>query len=455
MTLEPEYVVYLVMGLLLGGILSFVILQKRFRQRSLDAKQYEQTLLDKYHDESRRASVLESKYHDLLQQSESLKSEAEKIRLEREHLQLKHARMESENKNLSLRMEEQQEEVEKIRKQFLMEFENIAARLLKSNAKEFAETNQKRIDEILSPFRDRIENFEKTVRDTHTSNLKEQSVLRNELKNLHDLNQKMSEEAKNLTHALKGDSKQRGNWGEMLLEKVLESSGLQKGIEYEREVVLTQNDSSKLRPDAVIHLPENKHIVIDSKVSLNAYEKSVEAATEQERQLHLKEHLNSVRAHIKSLSTKGYHLSEQLDTPEFVLMFMPVEPAFGAVVQYDKDIFNEAWDKRIVMVSPTTLLATLRTVASLWKHKKQTENALKIAHEGGKLYDRIASFLLEFEKLEKPLDQAKESYLHLREKLATSRQSLSRTAQRLRDMGAKTSRQLPEQYLNDNGEEEK
>ncbi len=454
MSLELMHIILLIVGLAIG-VLSGILFTRNKLSGQSEAHQREiDQLKEEYQKILTELSVVKSEKSNLKENFENKVQEVKAFQSEKESIQQNLVRAEAENKNLLSRMEEHKAEVEQLRKQFIMEFENISSKLLKTNAKEFAETNQKRIDEILNPFKEKIEKFEKTVQETHHSNLKEQTTLRSELKNLHELNQRMAEEAKNLTLALKGDSKQQGNWGEILLEKVLERSGLQKGIEYEREVVIDSDDNKKLRPDAIVYLPEKKHIIIDSKVSLVAYEKSVEADTEEKRNEHLKAHLASVRSHIKNLSSKNYYLSNQLDTPEFVLMFMPIEPAFSAVVQFDKEIFNEAWDNRIVMVSPSTLLATLRTVASLWKHEKQTENALKIAREGGKLYDRIALFLQEFERLERPLDQAKESYIYLRDKLVTNRQSLSRTASRLKELGAKTSKKLPEHYLLENEEDE-
>ncbi len=356
------------------------------------------------------------------------------------------ARKETENQQLQKRLEAHQEEVQNLRKQFLMEFENIASKLLKSNSKEFAETNQEKLNALLDPFKERIESFEKVIRENQKLRIEEQSNLKAELKSLHDLNRQMTDEAKNLTHALKGDTKKQGTWGEVLLEKVLERSGLRKNIEFKREVTISGQNANNQRPDAVIYLPEGKHIIIDAKVSLNAYEKSIDASDEEEQNRYLQQHLASVKTHIKTLAGKNYHISEAFKTPEFTLLFMPVEPAFSAVIEFEKNLFNEAWDKKIILVSPTTLLATLRTVASIWKHEHQTENALKIAREGGKLYDRIALFLTEFEKLEKPLDQAKDSYLYLKNKLKSSKQSLAVTAMRLQKLGVETSKNLPESF---------
>jgi len=360
----------------------------------------------------------------------------------------------SELRALDKRLEEKNREYDDIRKKFTTEFENIASRLLKNNSKDFAEANQQKIDEILSPLKERIEKFEKTVHDTHQYNVKEQSSLRTELKNLHELNQRMAREANNLTRALKGDVKKQGNWGELLLEKVLERSGLTKDSEYKREVSLTDSEGNNYRPDVVVYLPDEKHIIIDAKVSLTAYNNMVEAATDEERKHHLDRHTLSIRNHIKSLGEKEYHLSGQLDTPDFVLLFMPVESAFSVALQNDQELFGYAWDRKIVIVSPTTLLATLKTIASLWKQKKQTNNALKIAREGGKLYDRIAAFLTEFEKMERPIKNTEKTYYELKNKLSGSQQSLSQTAHRLKELGAKANKDLPGHFQNQPEEEE-
>lgn len=381
-----------------------------------------------------------------------LDEKKEELRKEQERsfqLGQKLSEKDSELRNKDKRLEEKNREYDEIRKKLTTEFENIASKLLKNNSRDFADANQKKIDDILAPFKERIEKFEKTINETHHYNVKEQSSLRNELKNLHELNQRMAEEASNLTRALKGDVKKQGNWGELLLEKVLERSGLSKGSEYEREVSLTDSEGNIYRPDVVVYLPDEKHIIIDSKVSLTAYNEMVEAETEEARKKYLDRHILSIRNHVKSLGEKEYHLSEKLDTPDFVLLFMPVESAFSVALQNDKELFSYAWDRKIVIVSPTTLLATLKTIASLWKQKKQTNNALKIAREGGKLYDRIASFLAEFEKMERPIKNTEKTYYELKNKLSGSQQSISRTAQRLKEMGAKASKDIPGHYLNE------
>ncbi|MCF8232169.1 MAG: DNA recombination protein RmuC [Bacteroidales bacterium] len=401
-----------------------------------------------------RLEVSQNQYHHVKQELGEKKEELRSEQQRSFELGSKLSAKENELHNSEKRLQEKNKEFDEIRKKFTTEFENIASRLLKNNSRDFAEANQKKIDEILSPLKERIEKFEKTVTETHQYNIKEQSSLRTELKNLYELNQRMADEANNLTRALKGDIKKQGNWGELLLEKVLERSGLEKDAEYQREVSLTGSDGDTYRPDVVVYLPDDKHVIIDAKVSLTAYNNMVEAETDEERRKQLKNHTLSIRNHIKSLSDKEYHLSEKLDTPDFVLLFLPIESAFSVALQNDKELFAYAWERKIVIVSPTTLLATLKTIASLWKQKKQTHNALKIAREGGKLYDRIAAFLSEFEKMEKPIKQTEKSYYELKNKLSGSQQSISRTAHRLKELGAKTSKDIPGNYLNELEEEE-
>jgi len=398
--------------------------------------------------------VSEKQYRYLEQE---LREKKEELRKEQERsfeLGRKVSEKDNELKNQKQKIEEKNEEYQEIQKKFTTEFENIAAKLLKNNSKDFAEANQQKIGELLNPLKERIDKFEKTINETHHSSLKEQTNLRAELKSLHELNQRMAEEANNLTRALKGDVKKQGNWGELLLEKVLERSGLEKGLEYKREVALSDNEGNVYRPDVVVYLPDNKHIIIDAKVSLTAYNKMVEADTQEERQKLLDQHTLSIKNHVKSLGEKEYHLSGEVDTPDFVLLFMPIESAFSVALQNDKELFGYAWDRKIVIVSPTTLLATLKTIASLWKQKKQTNNALKIAREGGKLYDRIASFLTEFEKMERPIKNTEKTYYELKNKLSGSQQSLSRTAYRLKELGAKANKDLPGHFQNQPEEEE-
>jgi|LZCG01.1.fsa_nt_gb DNA recombination protein RmuC len=436
---------------LAGALIAYLVsrLAALRRQQELSA-QLNQTIAEKEAallKAQSQAAASEDNYQHLLNEKTTLQNKIDKLLADNSEAKQELARRNAEMKSLETRINDKVKEYDELREKFKVEFENIATKILKENSREFATTNHQRIDEIIKPFRERIEKFENTVRQTHESNIKEQNILRTELKNLHDLNMKMSQEANNLTKALKGDVKKQGNWGEVILEKVLERSGLRRGFEYEREVAIT-TEETRYRPDAVIYLPDNKHIIIDSKVSLVAYNQYVESEDDADKQKALQQHLQSVRGHVKKLAEKEYHITDKLDAPDFVLLFMPLESAFSLAIQHDNELFNFAWDKKIVMVSPTTLLATLQTVASLWKHEKHKQNVILIAKEGEKLYERINQFLTEFEKLEKPLESARKSYQYLRDKFVTSRQSLARTALKLKELGVGTqsSKQIPEQY---------
>ena len=307
----------------------------------------------------------------------------------------------AENKFLKEKLEEQSKEFERLQKQATSEFENLANKILKKNTEEFSETNQKKINDLILPLKEKITTFEKKVEDTYEKGLKDETDLKAELKKLHELNTRISDEANNLTKALKGDVKQQGNWGEFVLERILERSGLSEGQEFERERVIQNSEGKIIRPDVIINLPDKKHIIVDSKVSLVAYERFVNSEDKDEKDKYMKAHLISLKAHVKELNEKHYSSSPQLNSPDFVLLFIPIEASFSIAVEQDQLLFNYAWDNKVVIVSPSTLLATLRTIASIWQQENQTKNALEIAKQSGMLYDKFVGFLEDIEKLGK------------------------------------------------------
>ncbi len=355
--------------------------------------------------------------------------------------------LEAEMKNIRERLENERKEVEKLQEKFKTEFQNMANAILKQNTREFNETSHKNMSDLLNPLKEKITDFEKKVEETYQKGKIDQTVLKEELKRLQEMNMKLGEEAGNLTKALKSDSKKQGNWGEVVLERILERSGLNKNEEYFLQYTAKGEDGNILRPDVLIKLPEEKHLIIDSKVSLTAFQEYIAADDEAKREKSLKQHLLSIRNHVKELGEKNYHNLKGLNTPDFVLMFMPVEPAFGTAVQADPDLFNFAWEKRIVIVSPTTLLATLRTVASIWSHEKQTRNALEIAKQGGKLYDKFEGFLKDLEKIGDNLNKAQVSYTEAHKKLISGRGNLLGQVEKLKTMGAKATKQIDKKYI--------
>jgi len=285
------------------------------------------------------------------------------------------------------------------------------------------------------------------VEDTYEKGLKDQTDLKAELKKLHDLNLKISDEANNLTRALKGDVKKQGNWGETILERILERSGLTEGREYRKQESVLSENGQRFQPDVVLHLPDQKHLVVDSKVSLVAYERLVNSDNEKDRMSFIREHLQSVRNHIKNLSDKHYQNSQGFNSPDFVLLFIPIESSFSIAVQEDQELFSYAWDNKVVIVSPSTLLATLRTISSIWQQENQTRNALEIARQSGALYDKFVAFIDDMESIGKSMENTRKTYDQATNKLYQGSGNLVRRAENIRKLGAKTSKELPPEKI--------
>ncbi|MDP1745501.1 MAG: DNA recombination protein RmuC [Bacteroidota bacterium] len=340
-------------------------------------------------------------------------------------------------------------ELENVHKKYTTEFENIANKILDEKTQKFTDQNKNNLEIILNPLKEKIKDFESKVEKAYKAESDERITLKAEIKNLVDLNKQVSEDANNLAKALKGDNKKQGNWGEVILEKVLERSGLVKGQEYLTQFSTNNSEGSRIQPDAVIKLPDDKHVIVDAKVSLIAYEACVNATTDEERERFTKEHLLSVRNHVKLLSGKEYQSSADFNTPDFVLLFIPIESSFSIAVQADQELFSYAWDRKIVIVSPSTLLATLRTIASLWKQERQTKNVMEIARQGGELYDKFVGFLEDMQKIEKGIEASGKAYQDAINKLNTGSGNLIRRIENIKKLGAKTNKekQIPSKFL--------
>jgi DNA recombination protein RmuC len=398
-----------------------------------------------------KARLLESNVVELKNENKLLNENAEsKLLIERNKAALLGndlARMQAENANLAKKLTEQKAELEDLNKKFTKEFENLANRILEEKSQKFSDQNKTNLDIILNPFKERLKEFELKVDQTYKSESAERITLKAEIKNLVELNKQISEEANNLATALKGDNKQQGNWGELVLEKILERTGLREGVEYKTQVNTQNTEGDKIKPDVIVFLPDQKHIIIDSKVSLVAYEACVNATNPEDRERFLKMHLESLRSHIKLLSDKNYHTANGFGSPDFVLLFVPIESSFSLAVQADAELFNFAWDRKIVIVSPSTLLATLRTIASIWKQERQTRNAIQIAEEGGKLYDKFVTFYEDLKKTGEKMDDAKKSYVEAMKKLYEGSGNLVRRAEIMRELGAKNTKDLPQSIV--------
>jgi len=343
--------------------------------------------------------------------------------------------------------QEKLQALEDARKHMTAEFKNLANEILEQKSKTFTESNKQNIENILKPLGDKIQLFEKRVEETYDKESKQRFALQEQIKSLQDANLQISQETLNLTNALKGESKTQGIWGELILERVLEKSGLVKGREYEVQVSIKTEDGQSRQPDVIVHLPENKDLIIDSKVSLSAYEKYCNEDDDKQRQNYLKQHLSSIRNHIKGLSDKNYQNLEAVRNLDFVMMFMPVEAAFTLAVEHDDSLFTDAFEKNIVIVCPSTLLATLRTIQNIWRYEQQNNNALEIAQSAGKLYDKFVLFLQSLDELGTNLNRAQKSYDQAYNRLQTGHGNLVKGVQRLQELGARASKKIPDNLL--------
>lgn len=433
-------ILFLLAGLAVGFLLAFLL----FQLKGKGSGQELQTMRTDYEKELARQ---EEKSVHLQKECDQLAIRLDHSESENEQQIKKLATAEADLAHLRGKLDSRIKEIDGLQKKFTVEFENVAHRILKQHSEEFTQVNQKNISGILDPLKEKIRLFENKVQETYEKGLKDQTDLKAELKKLQDLNLKISDDANNLTRALKGDVKKQGNWGEVVLERILERSGLTEGREYEKQVSVTGDDGARFQPDMVIHLPEQKHLIVDSKVSLVAYDRLVNTPDDTLRQQYTKEHLLSVRNHVKLLKEKYYQHIPGMNSPDFVLLFIPVESSFSVAVQADQELFTYAWDNKVVIVSPSTLLATLRTIASIWQQENQTRNALEIARQGGALYDKFVGFIADLEKIGVNLEQTRKNYDLAVNKLHTGHGNLVRSAEKLRDLGAKAGKQLPGQYL--------
>ncbi len=329
------------------------------------------------------------------------------------------------------------------------EFQNLAQQIFEEKSRKFSDQNRTSLSQLITPLREQLGDFKKRVEDVYDKESRDRAALFSEISHLKDLNQRISKEALNLTRALKGDSKTRGNWGEVILERVLEASGLQKGREYDLQVCLYDQHGKRFQPDAVIRLPEGKDVIVDAKVSLKDYEISYTAEEAGEKEKALKAHIDSMRNHIRGLAAKSYEALEGIRTLDFVLMFIPIEAAFLAAIEKDRELFSEAFEKNIIVVSPSTLLVTLRTIQNIWRYENQNRNAIEIARKAGALYDKFVGFVQALEEIGAQLEKARGAYQTAYDRLVNGRGNLIRRTQELKELGVKAGKELPQKFLED------
>ena len=427
------FIVALAIGIFIGKLL--------FSAKSQSEKAF---LEEKLNDYKAQSQIEKTAFDKQLQQSIQ---EKESIRNEKEAINIQLTKKEVDFDNLWQRNKEQKEEVEKLQEKFTKEFENLANKILDEKSSKFTEQNKENMKNILTPLQDKIQLFEKKVEDTHKESIDYHAALRQQILGLSEMNAQMSKETLNLTKALKGDSKMQGNWGELVLERVLEKSGLEKDREYYVQQSHTNEEGQRVFPDVVINLPDGKKMIVDSKVSLTAYEKCINEEDDTLKSGYLKEHVNSIKRHVEQLGDKNYHDLYQIESPDFVLLFIPMEPAFAMALNEDTSLYNKAFEKNIVIVTPSTLLATLRTIDSMWANQKQQENAFEIARQAGALYDKFEGFVTDLIKIGKKIDESKLEYQGAMNKLVDGKGNLIISVEKLKKMGAKAKKALPENIL--------
>lgn len=431
-------IIFLGVGLLIGAIAAWFIAKYKFTGRSgslpLDEVNEKYVLKEVYDSIQNQADLFRD---DLLDKEQELRKLGNQL-----------SAKENEILNINEKLVSQKSEVENLQQRFQTEFENIANRLLEEKSQKFSQQNQLQLNHILNPLKEKIQEFETGVNARFLEETRDRISLKKEIEQLRDLNMQLSLDANNLASALKGESKTQGDWGEFRLEMILEKAGLQKDIHYVTQTSFKDHEGKEKRPDFIINLPEGKHLIIDSKVSLTAYEKYFNADNEEKKTKHLKRHLDSTRQHIKDLNKKNYQQLYQINSPDYLLMFVPIEPAFNLAVRKDKKLFLEALDRNIVMVTTSTLLATMRTVAYIWKQEKQKNSVIEIARQSGLLYDKFVNFVDDLKGIGHRIDGAKNAYDDAMNKLVDSKKfgdTLIGRAERIKELGAKTNKTLPKE----------
>ncbi len=434
---------YILLGIVLGAVVAVLWL----KLRGASSEQELGVLTAQLEAEKQHSARLDQQVTELKQESQTRQDQI--IQLKDES-----ARLETQLSAERKQVDEKLKLLDEARRQLNTEFQNLANKILEEKSNKFTQQNKENIDRVLNPLREQLGDFRRKVEDVYEKESKDRMSLFHEIKSLKDLNQQISEDALNLTNALKGQTKTQGTWGEVILERVLEESGLHNGREYETQGSFTSEEGKRLRPDVIVHLPEGKDIIIDSKVSLTAYERYCSTDDDNQRKTALKEHIASLKAHVKGLSVKNYEDLPDIKSLDFVLLFVPIEAAFITAVENDRDIFREAFDQNIIVVSPTTLLATLKTVHNIWRYEYQNRNALEIADKAGSLYDQFVLFVQSMDDIGDKLDKANDAYHTARKRLVEGRGNLIGRTEKLKTLGAKAKKSLDEKLLLEATDEE-
>lgn len=426
-------IAYLIIGLFTGIVIGVLYSKNKTdkSQRNIDTSQYVSKEL--YQSEKNRIEKIETDNRIKQDQIGNLKADV--------------SSRDANIENLNLKIKEEGERLLKQQKQLESQFENMANKILEQKSEKFAQQNQKNIDQILKPLGVKIKSFEESIEDKYVKDQESRAGLAKQISMLQIANQKISQDAVNLTNALKGDSKVQGDWGELQLEVLLEKSGLKKELHFRTQNSEKDEDGNEKRPDCIIDLPDDKNLIIDSKVSLTSYEQYSNAETEVERKQYLKKHIDSIKNHIRDLASKDYPKLYSINSPDYVLMFVPIEPALISALQEDAEIFNLGLSKNIILVSTSTLMATMRTVSFIWQQENQKKNVLEIARQSGALYEKFCGFVTDLEGVGKAIDTATKKYESAYGKLYDGRGNLVTSVEKIKKLGAKTTKSISRELL--------
>ena len=422
-----------VLSLIIGIVLAYFFTKFKYEKETIALEEREKALIN---EKSEKENIIIN-----------LKKNLDQLRFEKENINIDLTKRVSEISNLQTKLQEQKGDIEKLQEKFSKDFEILASKILEDKSAKFTEKNKENIQQILHPLQEKIQSFEKKVEESHKESIDRHAALRQQIFGLKDLNEQMSKDAVNLTKALKGDSKKQGDWGEFQLETILEKAGLHKEIHYSTQGGFRDESDNLKKPDFIINLPDNKHLIIDSKVSLTGYDKYYNSENEDSESIGLKNHIISIRKHIKELGAKNYTELYGINSPDYVLMFVPIEPALMLVLQNDHNLYLEALDKNVVLVSTSTLLATLSTVASIWKQEDQKRNVFEIARQAGALYDKFEGLVQDLLKVGKQINASQDSYKAAMNKLTEGKGNLINRVEILKKLGAKTKKSLPDNLL--------
>ncbi len=445
-------IIFLLIGIIIGAVSVYYILNIKLKSLELNKIEFEKTQQELKEtakskiEAEQNSKIFESQIIDFKVDISKIQENNNRLNTEIIELNKSKSILITENKNLEEKLLSQKEELEQLNKKFTTEFENIANRLFEKSSEKINKQGSEQLDTILKPFKDRLTELKTQISNTYDKDTQQRIRLHEQVKQLFDLNQQISTDAQNLTNALKSNSKVQGDWGEEILENILQQSGLRKEYEYDVQSSFTDKDGKILRPDMVVHYPDKRDIVIDAKVSLTDYERFISAENKIDKDAALKGHFQSIKQHIKELSEKNYQDLYQIDTLDFVMMFVPIEGAYYIAIENDRTLWQYAYEKKIILINPTNLITALKMISNIWQQDYQNKNVMEIARQSGGLYDSFVLLLDDFSKMEKKMGETQELFTNVQKRISTGKGNLIGRVEKIKKLGAKTKKSLPEKY---------